>query len=199
VDSIIPFLFRYRNSIVDVGKHKTGLLSIEYEYFKSPLVQAVFKDVQFKVQQQQQQQQTSPRKLEIPLRPTKVQQQQQIVKQHDDENQESLSIITQLYSLWEDSKLDPRAQYDLNNLVIKIISPTRYDAEKLLEGKKTLLESVKSTITFWSTCESRIESYIAFVNKYESVLSDPNVALPDNMRPTISNQDQPPDDYSEIL
>jgi len=156
IDLIIPFLYRYRQSIIDPAKHKQPILGLEFEFYKSPLVLAIFRIA---------------RGWGTTKSPGLV------------GGGDPHSLIGQLYSLWEDSKVDPHALHDLHHLVIKILSPFRYDQEQLREAMRTATDSLETSAAFLTSCERHVAVYEAFLNVNEGILSDPNAVVPEGLCP----------------
>jgi len=167
IDHIIPFLYKYRHDILDVGRHKIPILGLEYEFFKSPLVQVVFK--------------ASTR---VPQQPVliikgKWKGMDHPPSQHEDVPLDVITVITQLYSLWEESQVDTQAAHDLNVYIIKLISPTRYDQDYLRDTMKISIEAIENTINFWNTCDRQIQAFVTLLNKYDTtVVGDPLTVIP---------------------
>jgi len=192
LDYIVPFLYRYRSAIVDPGKHKTPVLGMEYEFFKSPLVHVIFR--------------TALSRGVVPVKTESKGTQKQGKVQlnqgtdqppQEDSPQDANTIITQLYYLWEESKVDPRATYDLNVFLIKLLAPVRYDQEQLKESIKAQVESCESMVSFLRTCERGFSAYRAFLAKYEAVLHS-DAPLPDNLCPIIESHDVPLQDDAQV-
>jgi len=168
-DYIIPFLFRYRHALLDVGKHKTPILGLEFEFFKSPLVQVVVKAVLPRGPVLQ----NNSAKEDVKVTPTK---QGKVMHVPEQQQEDTVATITQLYTLWEESKVTSRAAYDLNTFIIKMVSPSRYD-HKLHETMKVQLENADATVSFWNTCDRQLQAYTKFMNKFESIPIDTSHTL----------------------
>jgi len=207
INYIIPFLYRYRHSILDPSKHRTQILGVEYEFFKSPLVQLVFKlardtikaeyvpkaEEPVVVTPKESKDKESKRTMSTKNVTQPLLQQQPILQQQpraerrvnpeDDLMMDPHTIINNLYALWEESKLENHTTTDLNNFILKLLAPNRYDQTQIRKTLKENVDKSESEVQFWTLIEKQLDSLSHFIGKYGSVLEDPTTPLPDNLCP----------------
>eukprot|EP01125_Pyxidicula_operculata_P014662 TRINITY_DN4906_c0_g2_i2.p1 TRINITY_DN4906_c0_g2~~TRINITY_DN4906_c0_g2_i2.p1 ORF type:complete len:443 (+),score=108.95 TRINITY_DN4906_c0_g2_i2:205-1533(+) len=177
LDHIIPFLYRNRMAILDKSKHEsTNVLGIEHEFLQSPLVQFVFRIARNQISGQVKQSQASSSNNTSSD------------GKDDDTLLDAHTVISQLYSLWEESKIHPgQGSVDLNNFIIKLLANERYSDVHLREVMKQNVEKSENSVSFWTKVETQVSSFVNFLSRYETVLNDPNYVLPENLSPIQSN------------